>query len=155
MSTRWPLSRSAWALTPCIKAGKKRQMFWQTPICAMQMFGTLWGNTSWRGYKRAALCQSVHNTIMNSSTYICTYPASVHIITLTCKLFFSIIMEWNTYIVYSGSNNCPNVCIFCTKVNIPSCCLTWALTYECMKWSTYPWLSINIRIKRFEEDLME
>ena len=43
----------------------------------------------------------------------------------------------------SGSNNCPNVCMFCTKVNIPSCCLTWALTYEYIEWSTYPWLSIN------------
>jgi len=31
--------------------------------------------------------------------------------------------------LYSGSNNCPNVGMFCTKVNIPSCCLTWALTY--------------------------
>ena len=56
---------------------------------------------------------------------------------------------------YSGSNNCPNVCMFCTKVNIPSCCITWALTYECIKWSTYPWLSINPRIKGFEEDLMK
>jgi len=56
---------------------------------------------------------------------------------------------------YSGSNNCPNVCMFCTKVNIPSCCLIWALIYECIKWSTYPWLSINPRIKGFEEDLMK
>jgi hypothetical protein len=50
---------------------------------------------------------------------------------------------------YSGSNKCPNVCMFSTKVYTPQHLLTWALTCECIEWSAYPWLTIDPKVKRF------
>ena len=37
------------------------------------------------------------------------------------------------YAPYSGSKNCPHVCIFCTECNIPRYLLAIASNYECMK----------------------
>jgi hypothetical protein len=34
---------------------------------------------------------------------------------------------------YSGSNKCPNVCMFSTKFNTPQHLLIWALMCECIE----------------------
>ena len=52
-------------------------------------------------------------------------------------------------LLYSGSKNCPHVCTFFTKSNIPKYLLALAPNYECMKYSTNPRLSISPVVNGF------
>jgi hypothetical protein len=40
------------------------------------------------------------------------------------------LLTYDTHSYYSGSNKCPNVCMFSTKVDTPQHLLTRALTCE-------------------------